>query len=94
VTTADVWSEGNNDHLRYCIVDDRPTLVWIANLASIELHTLLAKASDTSRPTMMVFDFDPGPPANIIASARCSTTWASRVSRRRPAERGCTCTCR
>ena len=70
VTTADVWSEGNNDHLRYCIVDDRPTLVWIANLASIELHTLLAKAGDTSRPTMMVFDFDPGPPANILDCIR------------------------
>ncbi len=43
-----------------------PTLVWAANLADLELHTSLAKKNDVARPTMMVFDLDPGAPANSI----------------------------
>jgi bifunctional non-homologous end joining protein LigD len=43
-----------------------PTLVWAANLADIELHTSLARKKDVARPTMMVFDLDPGPPADIV----------------------------
>jgi len=43
-----------------------PTLVWAANLADIELHTSLARKKDITRPTMMVFDLDPGAPADIV----------------------------
>jgi bifunctional non-homologous end joining protein LigD len=52
--------------VHYILVDDLPTLVWLANLAAIELHPSLSVASDISCPTMMVFDLDPGPPANIV----------------------------
>jgi bifunctional non-homologous end joining protein LigD len=44
--------------------------VWIANLASLELHPSLSLASDIETPTMMVFDLDPGPPANIVQCAQ------------------------
>ena len=66
VKTAKVWSEGNNRMMNYCLVQDLPTLVWAANLADLELHTSLARKKNVSRPTMMVFDLDPGPPANIV----------------------------
>ncbi|MGZ5002848.1 MAG: non-homologous end-joining DNA ligase [Chthoniobacterales bacterium] len=66
VKTAKVWSEGNQRDMHYCLAQDLPTLVWAANLADIELHTLLAKKSNVAKPTMMVFDLDPGPPANIV----------------------------
>jgi bifunctional non-homologous end joining protein LigD len=66
VKTAKVWSEGNNRHMHYCLVQDLPTLVWAANLADLELHTSLARKQNIARPTMMVFDLDPGPPANIV----------------------------
>jgi bifunctional non-homologous end joining protein LigD len=42
------------------------TLVWLANLAALELHPSLALARDITCPTEMVFDLDPGPPANIV----------------------------
>jgi len=51
-------------------VDGLPTLAWAANLADIELHTSLSEAVAIERPTMLVFDLDPGPPANIIACSR------------------------
>lgn len=66
VQTARIWSEGNNRWMDYCLVQDVATLVWAANLADIELHTSLSLAKDMSRPTMMVFDLDPGPPATIV----------------------------
>src|SRR3984893_13586661 len=66
VKTAKVWSEGNQRDMHYCLAQDLPTLVWAANLADIELHTSLARKKDVARPTMMVFDLDPGPPADIV----------------------------
>ena len=52
--------------MHYCLAQDLPTLVWAANLANIELHTSLARKKDVARPTAMVFDLDPGPPADIV----------------------------
>jgi bifunctional non-homologous end joining protein LigD len=66
VKTAKVWSEGNNRTMDYCLANDLPTLVWAANLADLELHTSLARKRDVARPTMMVFDLDPGAPADIV----------------------------
>ena len=70
VQTAAVWSRHNKKNIDFCLVNDLPTLVWAANLADIELHTSLSLAEAVDRPTMMVFDLDPGAPANIIACCR------------------------
>ena len=64
--TAAIWSEGNNEEINFCFANDLPSLVWAANLADLELHTFLSKKQNPNRPTMIVFDLDPGPPANII----------------------------
>lgn len=70
VSTAKVWSEGNDQYIDYCLVEDTATLVWLANLACLEMHTLLSKMPQVQRPTSMVFDLDPGPPADILDSTR------------------------
>jgi bifunctional non-homologous end joining protein LigD len=66
VRTADVYSERNEGVVPYCLVNDVATLVWAANLADLELHVPLAKAKAMDRPTQMVFDLDPGAPANLV----------------------------
>src|SRR3984957_218115 len=66
VKTAKVWSEGNDRMMDYCLAQDLPTLVWAANLADLELHTSLARKKNVACPTMMVFDLDPGAPADIV----------------------------
>jgi bifunctional non-homologous end joining protein LigD len=66
VQTAKVWSEGNQRIMHYCLANDLPTLVWAANLADLELHTSLSRKNNVERPTMMVFDLDPGAPADIV----------------------------
>jgi bifunctional non-homologous end joining protein LigD len=66
VKTAPVWSGGRNRYIEFCLAQDLPTLVWAANLADLELHTSLSLAKKIEQPTMMVFDLDPGAPANIV----------------------------
>jgi bifunctional non-homologous end joining protein LigD len=51
--------------IRFCICDDLPTLVWLANLADLELHPSLSRVPEAERPTVMAFDLDPGPPAGL-----------------------------
>jgi len=51
--------------INFTLAEDLPTLVWLANLADLELHTSLAMAEAIERPTMMVFDLDPGAPAAL-----------------------------
>jgi bifunctional non-homologous end joining protein LigD len=64
VRTVDVpRRHDSTEMIGYCVADDVATLVWLANLAAIELHPLLARAEDVGCPTVMVFDLDPGPPA-------------------------------
>jgi bifunctional non-homologous end joining protein LigD len=66
VQTAAVGSARNRSTIDYCLVQDAPTLVWLANLADIELHTSLSKAQAIERPTLLAFDLDPGAPASVL----------------------------
>jgi bifunctional non-homologous end joining protein LigD len=66
VKTAPIWSHGNQRNVNYILCNDLATLVWVANLGSIELHPSLSWAEDIVSPRSVVFDLDPGPPANIV----------------------------
>ncbi len=55
---------------RYCVVDDLASLLWVANLASIELHPLLSSPARPAQPSALVFDLDPGPPAHLLDCCR------------------------
>lgn len=70
VETAEVWSGRNRAAIPFCVAGDLPTLVWVANLASLELHTSLSRADRIDRPTALVFDLDPGPPATVVECCR------------------------
>jgi bifunctional non-homologous end joining protein LigD len=69
VATHDVAGR-KGESLRYCLVEEAATLVWLANLGTIELHPFLALAAHPDEPTALVVDLDPGPPASLLASAR------------------------
>ncbi len=51
--------------IEFCLCEDLPTLVWMANLADLELHPSLSRADHIERPTVMAFDLDPGEPAGL-----------------------------
>ena len=70
VHTEPVWSEGNEEFIDYCVVNDLPTLVWAASIADLELHTSLSLARAIDTPTLLVFDLDPGPPADVVTCCK------------------------
>jgi bifunctional non-homologous end joining protein LigD len=69
VRTAGVWSRHNGREIDYCMADDLATVVWLANLADLEMHTPLAYATAPEQPTFLAFDLDPGPGATIVECA-------------------------
>jgi bifunctional non-homologous end joining protein LigD len=70
VQTAHVWSESNEEDIDFTVVEDLPTLIWAANLADLELHTSLSLAEKMEQPTAIVFDLDPGAPADVLDCAQ------------------------
>jgi bifunctional non-homologous end joining protein LigD len=70
IKTVPIWSYGNKRNVNYILANDLATLIWISNLASLELHPSLSLGKDITSPTMMVFDLDPGPPANMVQCAQ------------------------
>lgn len=57
---------GRRGHVDHVIAADLPTLVWLGNLADLELHPSLARAGDIEHPTVVAFDLDPGEPAGLV----------------------------
>jgi bifunctional non-homologous end joining protein LigD len=75
VRTATLPSPGstrNRETINYVVVDELATLIWVANLASLELHTPMWRVS-TGLPDLIVVDLDPGPPATIVECCRAAT---------------------
>src|SRR5439155_8028955 len=65
VKTAVMGRYGRHSGFEGCLVDTLPALMWVANLAALELHTYQATVDDLERPTALVVDLDPGEPATI-----------------------------
>jgi bifunctional non-homologous end joining protein LigD len=70
VQTFPVPRRESRGTIRYILVNDRPTLGWLANLASLEIHPFLHRVPNIDRPTTIVFDLDPGPGADVLTCSR------------------------
>src|SRR5204863_515142 len=81
VKTVPIWSEGNGRDVNYTVVSSLPALLWAANLADLELHTSIARARNPRRPTALVFDLDPGPPATIVECCEVALMIRDRLDR-------------
>jgi bifunctional non-homologous end joining protein LigD len=80
VKTAEV-PQDDGERITFCLVNDLETLIWVENLASLELHVPLARAGSPQTPDSMVFDLDPGDPANILDCARVALILRDLLSR-------------
>jgi bifunctional non-homologous end joining protein LigD len=70
VKTTNVRAGPNAGNIDFCVCDGRPTLIWMAQLAAIELHPSLSLGRAPTRPTVLAFDLDPGPPADVVDCCR------------------------
>jgi bifunctional non-homologous end joining protein LigD len=67
--TAMLSYERTGKSFDVAVLDDRPSLVWAANLAAIEIHPFLSPADAFDQPSWVVVDLDPGPPADLLDAA-------------------------
>jgi bifunctional non-homologous end joining protein LigD len=81
VRTESIWAGRRAGEIEFAVCDDRPTLVWLAQLAALELHPSLAKVDNVEQPTVLAFDLDPGPPATIVECCRVAMTLRGLFSR-------------
>jgi bifunctional non-homologous end joining protein LigD len=70
VSTFPVSRREGNGTIEYILINDRPTLVWLANLANLEIHPFLHRVPEIDKPTAIVFDLDPGQGMDVLACAR------------------------
>ena len=70
VKTTPVEPGRSAGKIDFCVCDSLPTLVWMAQLAAIELHPSLSLSRAPKRPTVLAFDLDPGPPADVVDCCR------------------------
>jgi bifunctional non-homologous end joining protein LigD len=70
VQTFPVPRRESTGKINYVLVNDRATLVWLANLANLEIHPFLHRVPEINRPTSIVFDLDPGNGADVVTCAR------------------------
>ncbi len=80
VKTAQI-PQRHGDPISFCMIDDLETLMWVGNLASLELHVPLAKASAPDTPDFLVFDLDPGEGAGLLVCARVALILRDLLSR-------------
>jgi bifunctional non-homologous end joining protein LigD len=70
VKTTRVQAGPEAGKIDFCVCDSLPTLIWMAQLAAIELHPSLSASRAPKRPTVLAFDLDPGPPADVVDCSR------------------------
>lgn len=63
----------------YIVVADLPTLVWLANLAALELHVPQWRVGARG-PDRLVIDLDPGPPAGLAECAEVALLLRDRLA--------------
>jgi bifunctional non-homologous end joining protein LigD len=65
VKTTPIYVDRRAGEIDFCLCENRATLVWMAQLAALELHPSLSKATRMEQPTVLAFDLDPGKPAAL-----------------------------
>jgi bifunctional non-homologous end joining protein LigD len=88
VKTAEVRLE-HKEQMTVCLVNDLSTLMWVENLASLELHVPLARVASPETPDAMVFDLDPTEPADILDCARVALILRDLLRPLQLAKKGC-----
>ncbi|HKZ93968.1 MAG TPA: non-homologous end-joining DNA ligase [Candidatus Bathyarchaeia archaeon] len=70
VETYGKYSETSKRQINYVVCNNLDTLIWLANLAALEIHTTLTKTNSIENPDLVLFDIDPEPPADHVESVK------------------------
>jgi bifunctional non-homologous end joining protein LigD len=80
VKTLPIYSETSKRDVYYIICNDLDTLIWLANMAAIEIHMPFSKINALDKPDFLFFDIDPEPPATLSDAAEVALLLKEKVS--------------
>ena len=67
-----IYSSTSKRDVHYIVCNDLDTLIWLANLASLEIHMPFSTVENLDKPDLLFFDVDPEPPATLSDAAEVS----------------------
>ncbi|MGA2682138.1 MAG: non-homologous end-joining DNA ligase [Candidatus Bathyarchaeia archaeon] len=79
VKTKTIYSSTSKRDVHYIICNDLDTLIWLANLATLEIHMPFSTINDMDKPDFLFFDVDPEPPATLSDAAEVSLQLKDKV---------------
>jgi bifunctional non-homologous end joining protein LigD len=80
IPTVGRYAESRHKTTEYCVVNDRASLIWLANIATLEFHVPLALKRSKDRPRSIVFDLDPGPGTDSVDCGKIAMILRERLS--------------
>jgi bifunctional non-homologous end joining protein LigD len=80
VKTKTIYSTASKRDVAYIICNDLDTLIWLANLAALEIHMPFSTAKNLDKPDLLFFDIDPEPPATLSDAAEVALLLRDMVS--------------
>jgi bifunctional non-homologous end joining protein LigD len=69
VKTKTIYSPTSKRDVHYIICNELDTLIWLANMAALEIHMPFSTIKDLDRADFLFFDVDPEPPATLSDAA-------------------------
>jgi bifunctional non-homologous end joining protein LigD len=78
--TVGIYSESSEREVNYCVINDRASLIWLANQSTIEFHAPMALRRSIERPRAIVFDLDPGPGMSAVNCAEVALELRERLA--------------
>jgi bifunctional non-homologous end joining protein LigD len=74
-----IYSPSSNRDVRYIICNDLDTLIWLANMAALEIHMPFSTKADIDKPDLLFFDIDPEPPATLSDAAEVALLLKDKI---------------
>ncbi len=72
VKTKKIYSPTSKRDVYYIVCNDLDTLIWLANMAALEIHMPFSKIDNLDKPDLLFFDVDPEPPATLGDAAEAA----------------------
>ncbi len=69
VKTKRIYSSSSKRDVYYIVCNDLDTLIWLANLAALEIHMPFSKVDNLEKADLLFFDLDPESPATLSDAA-------------------------
>jgi bifunctional non-homologous end joining protein LigD len=79
VRTKAIYSPTSKREVHYIVANDLDTLIWLANIAALEIHMPFSKIDNLDKPDLLFFDVDPEPPATLSDAAEVSLLLKDRL---------------